>query len=748
MNRVNFINRRLLVLSGILFLAALVCTRIPLLNYLGYEFSFFNALLAGLCCGVYTVGEWKRNVPASDGEYWRFVRGVLARSLFVMVLPLVVISVNALFVKNCSFTQGFRLYILYVVPSVVFSVGLGVVSSLTARKYKKTLFVTLFLLILAHIPYVTLTRPQIFAFNPIAGYFPGLTYDEAFGGEVRLIVYRIGTLAASALLFVGGIFLLTLTTHEKSGVGDRKRFVQYVAVSFAALVVCTGMYRLSDTIGLSSSATFIEEQLGGIRYTPHFKIVYPNDVVTPRRLRQLVLLHEYVFDELREEWHVNPHRPITVFLYKSPQQKERFIGAANTDFTKPWLRQVNINLDDVEAVLKHELVHAMLAPAGLPFFKVAPNSGLIEGAAVATERFEYGESIDDLAGQILALGIRPDVAGMFSLSGFFQSYPGVSYILAGSFCRFLIDRYGVERFKELYGSGNFRRWYGEDVTELVGAWQSNLERTRYSPQQLEKASYLFKRSPVFGKECVRVIAELNRKTRGLMEQKHYALALQSAEYSIRLSRNADAVFQKSVILTRLGRYAEASDFMEHQFADSMVRSTLLPLRLTLGDAYWGQEDYANAREQYSRLLADSLSLATDEAASIRLGIVSDPSIRDRFKPYFLEEMSDSARVRFLEKLKELPVADPFARYLLGREYSFRELDSRVVVELRPLPAMSNPFLEYLRNRRLARAAYNLGNYELAKMFSWRALNDVPNTVQFSSVKDFLRRCVWVQDHVR
>jgi len=741
-------SKSFLAAATVLFVASVVCTQIPLLNYLGYEFSFFTALLAGFVCGLLAVSLWNARTPLSDPEYWNYVRIASSASLLVILIPFAVITANALFVKNCSFTQGFRLYVMYVVPSVLFSVSLGTLSSVVARRYRKTLFTILFLAILVHIPYVTLTRPQIFAYNPIVGYFPGFTYDESLAGELRLLIYRIGVLAATALIFSFSVLLHRLVAKEFRKVLPKEYFLHYTAAAVISLVACVGLYQMSNTLGLSSSSSFITRQLEGVQYTRHFKIVYPRKSVGPSRLRQIVMLHEYLFAQLSEEWQIYPRRPITVFIYESPQQKQRLVGAAATDFTKPWLREVNINLGDLDGALKHELVHAMLAEQGIPFLQVAPTSGLIEGAAVASERFEYDESLHQLAGQIFALGIHPKVAEMFSLSGFFKSYPGVSYVLAGSFCRYLIDRYGVERFKKLYRSGSFQELYRKNLDALVADWKTIVGSTPWTERDLRKAAYLFKRSPLFGKECARVIANLNVHTRELIDQKQYPDALASAELSLSLSRSTDAVFQKSTILFRLAEYDQAVRFTERELADSATRSTLLPLELTLGDSYWGLQDFAEAKDRYADLLADSLSQSMNEAAALRLRIIADSSARKFLATYFLEERSDSARTALLERLTEVPAADAYARYLLGREYSYKANDSRVIQELRLLSPMDSPILEYTRNRRIARAMYNLGEFERAKVYAWRALNFVSNDAQLYQLEDFLQRCVWIQQYLK
>jgi len=741
-------HRSFLLPFAFLGAVALVCTQIPLLNYLGFEFALLMSAVAGFCCGVYCISVWKREPPQSTSEYWNVVRNTLMGSCLLASFPFVLLSLNALFVKNCSYLQGVRLYTLYVLPSVVLCAALGLISCLVARKRRKSVFVVLFLSILAHVAVVTLARPQIFAFNPIVGYFPGFTYDDTYDGELRLLIYRIGTLALAGLLLAAGALLHRRRLRKVIPLPEEGQKVSSVAIIIFCCVVCAGLYSVSDTVGFSSSEKFITDQLGGSIQTRHFKIVYPRKLLKADQARRLAILHEYLFDRLRTDLEVNPRRPITTMIYASAEQKQRFVGAARTNFTKPWLRQIHMNLEDVEGMLKHELVHVMLAEQGLPFLQIAPNSGLIEGAAVAAERVEYNELLHDLSGQIVALGIRPNIEEMFSLSGFFRSYPGVSYALAGSFCRYLIDRYGISRFKAVYKTGQFEAWYRKDLKALVADWKRVIEESRPTPEQLLKAAYLFKRSPIFAKECARVIANANAATRRLMQKREYDEALASAERSLSLSKSTEAISQKVSVLFRLKRYQEVIEFAKEQFSDSAAIPSLLPIRLVLGDSHYAIGNHDQAAAQYEQVLKVNLNNSWNEAAAIRLQLVSSAELRTVLRPYIVGELSDSARLALLEGFKGTTNSTRLVQYLTAREYYIKEDYDRAIRELRSLIPMESSMLEYIRNRRLARSLFNKEEYESAKIFYWRALNDAPNKAHVLELEELVQKCEWIVQRMR
>jgi len=57
-------------------------------------------------------------------------------------------------------------------------------------------------------------------------------------------------------------------------------------------------------------------------------------------------------------------------------------------------------------------------------------------------------------------------------------------------------------------------------------------------------------------------------------------------------------------------------------------------------------------------------------------------------------------------------------------------------------------MEYLSNRRIARALYDLNDFEGAKLYAWRALNDVSSEAQLFDTEDFLQRCSWIEERFR
>lgn len=722
----------------VLIIFTLVCTQIPLLNYLGFEFSAITGIVGSFVAGLLTLSVASRDREKSATEILR--QGGMM-SLLLLIPPLIIMSANAFVVKNCSFVTGLLFYLLIPFPSVLFSVALAALIVGLTPRWRKSWFVVSFVTILLHIAYVTFADVQIFAFNPLVGYFPGVTYDETLNIELRLVIYRIVTLASAGLLALLAMMLKARKTKSTMKVAfptSRKAVVVFLSI------IVVGTFFSSNQLGLSSSAGFVQSQLGGFIESDHFVIIYPKELVDPNDVERLVQLHEFYFDKLARELRVVPRRKIQSFLYASAEQKARLIGAGRTNIAKPWLWQIHLNLDDVERSLKHELVHVLAADFGFPILRIGLNSGLIEGLAVAVERVEYDESIHRLAAMVYGIGLRPDLQSLFSVTGFMKAHPGVSYTMAGSFCRFLIDRYGLRRLKRLYRTADFKTYYGKELPQLVEEWQQFLTGYRFTQDHLRKAAYLFKRPSIFAKECARVIASLNSSTARLLERKEYAAALQSASASLERSVSTEAIVQEAQASYRLQRYDELLRLTEGRIKDTTIAHSLLSLNLLRGDAFLALGNIADAKEHYQLVLDTHVNLSFDEASAIRLELINNPDHVKDVLPLLVGPGDDTTRIETLRTISQREPTNSVARYLLGRELLGKKEYKQASEEFLAGGTFKVALLEHIRQRRIARAFFHQGKYQKAKMHFWQSLNFTTNEAHAFQIREWLERCDWFE----
>jgi hypothetical protein len=730
-----------------LLVVSLLLTQVPLFNYLGYEFSAIIVVVWSLVAGLLTISLWNKRQPETQEKFSAFARRSLLSVLVALLIPFVIIGINAFFVKNCSFPQGVILFFLVTVVGIVFAHALALFCAVVFPRSKKIGFVFAWIVVLSHIAYVGLTGPQIFAFNPILGFFPGLTYDETLDVTGRLLVYRASTIGLSVLiLMVAG----AIDRRKKDRTLPVLQLVSgSVRIVLSSLVAAIAVFfYFSDRMGLSSSESWIQRTLGGRGETEHFVIFYPDTLYRGPKLEQMLQLHEFYYAYVSRSLWVQSGRKIHSYIYASSAQKGRLIGAGNTDIAKPWLAQLHINAADVDGSLRHELVHVMAAEFGFPLLRVGVNSGLIEGLATAVEHVQYEEPIHRLAAMVFATGLAPDMQSIFSLSGFMRAPAGVSYTLAGSFCRYLIDRYGMRRFRLVYGTGEFSIVYGKPLQLLLQEWRRSLDRFRFGDADLEKAVYLFKRQSIFGKECARVIAGMNADTRKKLTARQFEDALNSAEKSLGKTISTEAVYQKTTALVRLGRYPEAISFAREKLADSVSSFSFLTLRSLLADALWGADSLESAAQEYGNLLHAHLSQGWDESLTLRQVIVLKPDLARALKPVFLTGLEDSARSTALSDLMHAFPAEPVFTYLVAREKISDENYEESIRLLDGLRAFDSPVLEFSRQHRLAQAALALGFYQKSKLYYWQSLNHVSRETQSVEIEEKLRFCDWMDEFGR
>ncbi len=729
---------RIILLLLIVF--TLACTQLPLFNYLGFEFSALLSLVASLLAGIFVIGEWGRT-DVSIAPL-RFFLPIGAATLLLLVPPLVIMLSNALLVKNCSLIQGFVLFLLLPVPAVLFSGSIALLLVVLLKRFRRTWFIITGVLILAHIAVVGFGSPQIFAFNPVIGFFPGVTYDESLDIFTRLAQYRLTTLLASALaLFLAGaVFRWRSKPESRFALKRSERWFVITGLSCLAAV-----WFFSNELGFSSSESFIKEELGGKLETEHFILTYPAGQVSAEQALKLGRLHEFYFSSITQELRTVPGKKIQSFLYGSPGQKGRLIGAAATNISKPWLWQMHVNLKDVDAVLKHEMVHVIAAEFGFPLLRVGMNSGLIEGLATAVERVEYDEALHPLAAQIYGAGLHPDVSSLFSFTGFLKAHGATSYAIAGSFCRYLIDQYGIRRFKWLYRTGSFESFYNKSLETLVAEWRRNIERYDPTRQEGLKAAYLFQRPSIFGKVCARVIANMNAETAKLLNERRFEDAAHASGQSLALATSSEAILQHANALFLLRRYGDAISFGFETLKDSTVAHVLLPLYSILGDSYWGLNMFPEANQMYETVYAVHLNMAWDEAVGVKMAALRDAREAQTLKDLFLSPRDDSLRIRWLDSSLARNAHSHLTQYLLGREHLRKGNHHEAIRALEAVGAMDLGILEFSRHRMLARAYFEVGEFQKAKIYFWESLNFTSKPAHRIQTEEWLARCDWEEE---
>lgn len=744
--------------SAITYLvASLLCTQLPLLNYLGYEFSALTALLASFVSGFLTIRAVKRtllddqnpDVPIQHRALVAFKKS-LAFNLLLLVIPLTVMAFNALFVKNCSLLEGVGFFILLPAVSVVFASALGFFCAVHYRK-AKTLFVLFVLATFVEVLAVGYSTPAIFSYNFFYGYFPGLTYDEALGISRALIVFRLLTLIlAGSLVWMAWLVLAHVdrnaTAWEKGttllGVMVQGKRVLLTG-ALATLVIVAWWFR--GELGFDSSSRYIQHALGRQYTSPHFRIYYSGESYTDDEIRWVAAEHEFRLKQISDELHLPFIGSFESYIYPSAEVKQRLMGAGNTNIAKPWSGQIHITQQSLDATLKHELVHVLAAPFGLPLIKASLSTGLVEGLAMAIEWDWGNRTLHQYAAAMKRFGVGPDISSIMSFTGFAAQSSSVSYVVAGSFCRFLIDTYGVRPLLLLYRSGEYEEIYGKSLDDLIEEWRVFLDRVPVSDEDRDAVDVLFRRPPIFQKVCARVIAGRNKQAAHAFAQRDYqaASALYLQSFNEGRCYEALAGFMASALRTK--NFVAVAAMYDTVICRSDNPAQYLPLLIPTGLARWGLGDLRAAEAMFRRIQSADVSGQLTETANICLAAMQDSANHSALFRYLTTTSTDSERIALLDSMIHDSIQHPLPRYLKGNIFIRMKRWNDARVSLQPL-RMLQPQLEALRLNKVGVALFRLRRYEEAKVHFWHSLNFSATEVARHDVDDWIARCDWFKEY--
>jgi hypothetical protein len=514
--------RRLVLWGALLAVIALVLDFLPLVDVLGFDVCFVVGLVAavaGVDIGHGTVAAARRG--RADVGSVKVILDAMVAGLAVLVLPLLLSLLNALRVRNCNVGAGFVFFLLLPVSTVIYAAGTGAAAAIVVgdrrlgRMIAFALPVTSVVWALARL----YRDPAVFAFDPFAGYFPGPIYDEALRPPLRLLWFRLANLTwlAAAIATVAW-----LRPDPSRPLRARLRPTASPLLALGLAVASVAWFENRVPLGFVTTHARLAEILSRETHSQHF-VLYTDaasesdDDVS---LAQQDL--EFRYQQLAKTLGAEPQLPITVYRFPSAAAKKEAVGAATTLFAKPWTHEIFVQADRFPAQrIRHEMAHVFGSAFGDPAFGVSLAwrfwgplpfpvlaTGLIEGMAEAADfdnpsgRFTTHEE----AAAMVALGKAPPVERAIGAAFSLESGPR-AYTIAGSFCRFLLERFGADKLRAIYRSaGDFEKVYGQPLSALATGWRTFLASLPVDENGRAQAEEGFRRPAIFGKVCARELA--------------------------------------------------------------------------------------------------------------------------------------------------------------------------------------------------------------------------------------------------
>ncbi len=679
-------------------LVAITLALLPQLGTLNYYFSFVVAFVVGP--GAFHLGLaagrrlLSRRGLVGPGEESAAILAALFSAALLAVVPLVIVTLNALRVQPCDYWGGLLFFALGPLAGALYSSLPGfAVGALVRRRHLARAMVAVLVSATIAFPLARLYfGPAIHLYHPVVGYFSGAIYDEVIEVRLPFVAFRLVNLL-EALLVVVAVRLSRTSRAMPSAASARApmRLRGWFILLLSVTALCWWSPR---HLGYRFDRAAIRAELGGLIETPNFELIYPGDTsyeqVAPRVAVELERIHE----ELTTLMGRAPVRRTRVFVYADAAQKRRLMGADQVSVVKPWLAEVHLNRVDVGAsVIAHELVHALFAacargPLKMPArLAVLPQMGIVEGLAVALDGRGGRLTLHEAAAAMRQLDLAPDMQRIMSSDGFWSAPAGRAYVTAGSFVRHLIDQYGPGPLCPLYRHGDFKAAFGLSLTELVEDWLALLDDPQRVPlgeEELQLAADAFARRSVFQRTCALEVARMRRAAAERTRARDFQGAVVLLDAVVAVEPEAPA---KRYDLARALLRAEEYDRARATFAalaeDESVRRMLrLRARVGQADLAWLTGDRQTAARAYRGLLSEPMGRALRRRLLIaERGAGGSEARADVMRDFLLRPLLPGVRESLLEDYLALSPGDVIARYLLGRK---RFVDGREMSAVREL----------------------------------------------------------------
>lgn len=579
---------------------------IPLFGVLGLELSLVVALVVSLMSadlGCAIARRIAATPPAGIDRATYPMRTLFGNALAtagvtvaVALLPGVIAAFRGLAVPTCDWWFGITSYVAMPLASAALGGAIGhAIGALTGpRRFGPAWLAQLPALIVA---FAALWRfhasPPVYTYNAVLGYFPGNMYDEHITLELPLLWSRLeqlGWVIAVLALVAWRFDVASYRVRRDPRPANRRTGALVTAVLAGAVAVALRWN--GGALGFAVDTEDLEDALGGRLETAHFVIYYTPTKEIEEDLAVIAEDHEFRYAQVVAQLGVEPDHKLISFYFADRDQKGRLHGSRDVEMAKPWRGEIYLEHRAFpHNSLRHEIGHAIAAEFGDPLWGIASrrfagipvmaSPGLVEGLAVAVDwpagydRPNPHESVR----VIQKLDKLPALDTLFSLN-FFSISAAQGYTTAGSFLRFLLDKYGAAKLRDVYrNGGDFDAAYGVPRDRLEREWRAMLATIDVPDSVVEAQKERFRGTSVFARPCPHAVAKR---------------------------------FQRAVKLLAEGKRAEAIEQMREVCTDSLLEPRYV---LQLGDMLFSDDgDRNEAETQWSLIAIDDRNVTVSVRA--------------------------------------------------------------------------------------------------------------------------------------
>lgn len=711
-----------IILLVIIIIVNLFLLQFPLTNTIHFEFSVVNAIILFLFGGLFSIKLHKAvelNIRLAWLKIYKFL-------LLLICVPFVLGVLSTLFFSLCPLNEGILFFIVITIPSLLFGFITGSFISAIVWRFRNIIFFVLFVILLL-LPLVEFYfNPQIYFYNPIFGFYPGTIYDEDLNVDAVLLLYRFFNFLFFSILGLYAYFPLV------------KRKFNRLQVLLATAVIISLFFLFKPALNFSTTFSKMTNELGKSLQTRHLNIYYPEQLEKEEPIVLVGIKHEYYFEQVTKELQLQNQRKVVSFIYNNPLQKRKLFGSGNANVAKPWSNQIYLNYSTYDISLKHELVHVLAGDFGTTPLLVAENfnTAMIEGIAMAIENDYDGYPVHYMAKMADQAGYKFPISKLFSGLSFFSQFPTVSYIYAGSFIKYLIDKYGIEKIKNLYSDIDFPKYFNKSIVELEQEYNNYLASLEIDFNK-HKAQLYFGGQPIFQKYCPRTAAYETKKAWAFFNDKKYYTAKELFEKVYNYSGSHSSLRGYVLSLVKMNENIEAEKLLKAEMSKFFKSSSLYNFELILSDICIRNNKIIEAENLYDSLLVQNPHVEFSNQVLIRKSLLSVGA--DSLRKYL--EGDANLRYDMLIRLNK----DKTKNYSITTLIELAKDNTRLaeVVGMFRNKIAANDYLSAHALQKLSYVSVKLGQYEAAKEFLVYALEYKENPILTESLKSDLSLVNWI-----
>jgi hypothetical protein len=591
---------------------AIILFSSPLFRVLGFEYSGFIALFASVHLLYYTsgFGEERR----SEG-IWNLIKAASLPVFFLSSLPLFVSIISALFIPNCSLWDGIIFYIEIVYPTALIAMLIGIRFGIIPRSRTKTnIYLAIFWITTMLISLLPgYFSAKIYTYGWQYGYFPGFVWDEAMELTKTYWVLRLNQFVLISVWLIFDSRVLLIGKYNRT---NRKKIYETKQGRMILLAFLIVIFSISIFFPTSSDMV---NQWKIIDVANGITVHYTQGNLTEDEISSIkARINNYVYD-VRKMYNLKNEVNVSIYIYSSSDALFQEVGTREASISKPWKHSIYITKQNLHS-LKHEIAHILLAEYGNFPFDISWSTGLTEGAAVAIEDdFDGIRSGDEMAARILQMKLANGVQGIMQFSGFASNASSVSYVLAGSFCRYLLTEYGGEKFVHVYRNQDYEDVYNKSISSLEKEWKNSLGpfETPMDHYDSLRTQYYFNHTSIIHEQCIRRIGKLLKNADEAYKSKNYSLADSLYTIAVNESGRINAIRGRVLCKIHLNDPVAALMILDTT-PSANTSSNLPPLYILRGDMIaLATGDFRRASAEWEEAMKIQLGDNYFEAAFMR-----------------------------------------------------------------------------------------------------------------------------------